>query len=79
MCKILSNEEAIKLLKEIASGREDAIEQGYLPIVSKYYDAFDMAIKALENISYLTDRPCDVCEFHKENGCCKWDCVFENV
>lgn len=38
--------------------------------------AFNMAIKALENIGHLTDRPCDVCEFHKEDGCCKWTCVF---
>ena len=38
--------------------------------------ALDMAIKALENIGHLTDRPCDVCEFHKEHGCCKWTCVF---
>ena len=42
-------------------------------------DACDMSIKALENIGHLKDRPCDVCEFHKENGCCKWDCVFEGV
>ena len=42
-------------------------------------DACDMSIKALENIGHLTDRPCDVCEFRKENGCCKWDCVFKGV
>ena len=28
--------------------------------------ALTMAIKALENIGHLTDRPCEVCEFHKE-------------
>lgn len=39
-------------------------------------EAVEMAIKALENIGHLKDRPCDVCEFHKENGCCKWTCVF---
>lgn len=38
--------------------------------------ALTMAIKALENIGHLTDRPCEVCEFHKEDGCCKWTCVF---
>ena len=38
--------------------------------------AYDMAITALENIGHLTDRPCDVCEFHKEHGCCKWTCIF---
>ena len=39
--------------------------------------AIKAAIKALENIGHLKDRPCDVCEFRKENGCCKWDCVFD--
>ena len=38
--------------------------------------ALDMAISALENIGHLKDRPCSVCEFRKENGCCKWTCVF---
>ena len=27
-------------------------------------------------IKHLKDRPCSVCEFNKENGCCKWTCVF---
>lgn len=40
-------------------------------------EALDMAIKALEQTSHLTDRPCPVCEFHTENGCSKWNCVFE--
>lgn len=39
--------------------------------------AKQVAIQALENIGHLKDRPCDVCEFRKENGCCKWDCVFD--
>lgn len=39
--------------------------------------ALDMAIKALEQTSHLTDRPCSVCEYHTENGCSKWSCVFE--
>ena len=46
---------------------------------SKADKALDMAIKALENIEHLKDRPCSVCEFRKENGCCKWDCVFEGL
>ena len=41
------------------------------------HTAMMMAIKALEKISHLIDRPCEACEFHKENGCCKWGCVFE--
>ena len=40
-------------------------------------EALEAAIQALENIGHLKDRPCSVCEFRKENGCCKWDCVFD--
>ena len=25
----------------------------------------------------LKDRPCSVCKFRDENGCHKWNCVFE--
>ena len=32
---------------------------------------------ATELLSYLTDRPCEACKFHGENGCCKWNCVFD--
>ena len=38
--------------------------------------ALEAAIQALENIGHLKDRPCSVCEFKKENGCCQWTCVF---
>ena len=30
-----------------------------------------------EKLACLTDRPCQVCKYKKENGCCKWSCVFE--
>lgn len=30
-----------------------------------------------ELLNCLTDRPCSVCKFRKENGCTKWDCVFD--
>lgn len=39
----------------------------------------DRENKALELIGYLKDRPCEVCEFHKENGCSKWNCVFNGA
>ena len=29
-----------------------------------------------ELLECLTDRPCDVCKFHGENGCTQWACVF---
>lgn len=59
----MNREEAIKVLNMVeAHGLAD--------------EANRMAIKALENIGHLTDRPCDVCEFHGENGCAQWKCVF---
>ena len=36
-----------------------------------------MAVKAIDKISHLIARPCEVCEFYSEDGCIKWDCVFE--
>lgn len=39
--------------------------------------ALDLAIKALDQISHLKDRPCEACEYHTEEGCSKWECVFE--
>ena len=30
-----------------------------------------------ELLNCLVDRPCSACKFHKENGCSKWDCVFD--
>lgn len=34
-------------------------------------------MKAEELLNYLTDRPCNVCKCHTDNGCSKWSCVFE--
>lgn len=42
-------------------------------------EAYDLAIKALEQTSHLTDRPCSACDYHTENGCSKWSCVFEEM
>lgn len=40
-------------------------------------EALQMGAKALELISHLKDRPCEACEFYTEEGCSKWECVFE--
>ena len=37
----------------------------------------EMAIKALELLGTLTDRPCSVCKHRKEKGCSEWSCVFD--
>ena len=43
----------------------------------EYLGAIKAGIHALELLNVITDRPCTVCKYHKENGCCKWDCVFD--
>lgn len=47
-----------------------------MPSKEPILEAYDVAIKALEKIDHLTDRPCEVCEYHGEHGCSKWTCVF---
>ena len=69
----MTREEAIK---ELTEDREFLQKRGLIETESSLLKALAMAIKALENIGHLTDRPCSVCEFRKENGCCKWTCVF---
>lgn len=64
----MTNEEAIVILKNTI--KKPNTEDGYLG------QALNMAIKALEQTSHLTDRPCSACEYHTENGCSKWNCVF---
>ena len=63
--------------------REESIEILKADELCRCCDAEDEAlnngIKALELIGYLKDRPCEVCEFHKENGCSKWNCVFNGA
>lgn len=41
-------------------------------------EALKMGMQAIEKMSFLTDRPCEACRFHKKSGCVKWSCVFEN-
>ena len=43
----------------------------------KTEEAVKVAITALELLDTLIDRPCSACRYHKENGCCKWNCVFD--
>lgn len=65
----MTREESIEVIKQDIPCEHD----------TDLIEALEMAIQALENIGHLKDRPCSVCEFRKENGCCKWDCVFKGV
>ena len=47
---------------------------------SNIHDRCKKCVEFSEQVSrYLTDRPCSVCDYHTEDGCSKWDCVFEEV
>lgn len=68
----MTREEAIKILKRNRlSYDEQEAEQ--------FCKAYSMAVDALDLITHLNNRPCEACEYHKENGCCKWDCVFDEL
>ena len=64
----ITAEEAVKQINENCY---------FASISEKTKQALDMAIKALDQVSHLNDRPCEACEYHKETGCVKWECVFE--
>lgn len=36
------------------------------------------SIKRIPGI-HITERPCSVCEYHTENGCSQFECVFKGV
>ena len=72
----MTNQETIANLNMISVAFVEPVTKEQRKLID---DTFEMAIQAVENIGHLTDRPCSVCEFHKEKGCCKWDCVFEGV
>lgn len=73
----MTNEQAIIILNSLRQYYNDKNEDSYVGFDDEDNEAIETAIKALEQISHLTDRPCSVCEFHKEDGCSKWECVFE--
>lgn len=31
----------------------------------------------MEPTKHLTERPCEYCDNHTENGCSVWDCPFD--
>lgn len=55
--------------------------------IAEYIQALESNKKMLENLEQvkakehgdLTDRPCEVCKHHSENGCTEWKCIFEGA
>lgn len=37
------------------------------------------ALKALEQVASLKERPCEVCKYREDGMCVRWMCVFEEV
>lgn len=75
----MTNEEAINTLKSLKDYYNDKNEDSYVGFDDEDNEALDLAIKALEKINHLTDRPCEACEFYlSNNGCSKWNCIFES-
>ena len=73
----MTREQAIEVIKSIINSEHYlGKDECYKDLVDNRIKALQMAITAIENIGHLKDRPCSVCEFNKENGCCKWTCVF---
>ena len=70
----MKRDKAKEILEEIAENFDDKFHK--VKYTSKI-EAVQEGIKAIDQIGYLKDRPCQVCAFNKGNGCTKWDCVFE--
>lgn len=49
-----------------------------IPTKEPILQAYEIAIRSINLIDCLTDRPCQACVYHKDNGCCRWDCIFED-
>ena len=73
--KMMTNEEAREVLSKI----NIAVGFGATPILSEsqILEATSRGINAIEQISHLKGRPCEACEFYTEEGCSKWECVFD--
>ena len=71
----MNRQKAIKILE---TERDEHIN-GQGVCYATRQEAVNMAIDALQKLSYITDRPCQVCKFNPDgNGCKKWTCVFED-
>ena len=64
----MKNENARKRLKRMMTDPSIQAEDRY---------AMAEAVRALDLIGHLTDRPCEACEYHGDSGCSEWNCVFE--
>lgn len=66
-------------MKKVEAIEELNNAKGCPILKDSHREAIDMATSAIELIGHLNNRPCEACEFHKEDGCCKWNCVFDDL
>lgn len=77
----VTSKEAILALEELKDWEglpyciEEPMQTEGVAVITQ--EIIDMAIKALDQVSHLNDRPCEACEYHKETGCVKWECIFK--
>ena len=57
-------------------GHENGTSIGYSIGECKDYEP-SVPPKENDKLKYLKDRPCEVCDFHSDNGCRRWKCIFE--
>lgn len=76
-------EEAIKHCEEVAEKYCEKVEEGLTAddFCDSCASEHRQLAKWLRELKLyrdtLIDRPCSACKFKKDNGCCKWACVFE--
>lgn len=64
----MKNENARKQIKRMMA---------YPSIQADDHNALAEAVRALDLIGHLIDRPCEACEYHCGRGCRNWECVFD--
>ena len=69
----MTNEEARIIVGNIPINGDECYS------IPEYQQAKAMAIKALEIVDMLTNRPCGVCKHHEHGLCSSWNCPFEEV
>ena len=72
----MTREQAIKYLEDEKTEHINTCEGVFYRTRT---EAVDKGIEAIKLIGHLRNRPCQACEFRKEDGCCKWDCVFDEM
>lgn len=69
----MKGEEAKKILQEMKDKCNDRLHK--VRYVTDE-EALEYAIKSLDLMGCIMDRPCEVCKYHVTGECSKWECVF---